>query len=138
MFSFFLFSLPFLLKGCSCFSLFFVGRYLTVFNSQCLVQVGGRWNEKKQSLDWPFQVKQRSNRGLWPHHCWLTKLCLIQFYYSTLCHVRSLSRIILNGRQRKVVLSIFMCICMILLRSVWSCRGYQYCNLEQLPNVQWS
>lgn len=31
------------------------GRYLTVFNSQCLVQVGGRWNEKKQSLDWPFQ-----------------------------------------------------------------------------------
>ena len=32
------------------------GRHLTVFNSQSLVQVGGRWNEAHQTLDRPFQV----------------------------------------------------------------------------------
>jgi len=31
------------------------GRHLTVFNSQSLVQVGGRWNEVKQTLEQPFQ-----------------------------------------------------------------------------------
>ena len=29
---------------------------MTVFNSQSLVQVGGRWNEVKQTLEHPFQV----------------------------------------------------------------------------------
>ena len=32
------------------------GRHLTVFNSQSLLQVGGRWSEYKQTLDMPFQV----------------------------------------------------------------------------------
>ena len=32
------------------------GRHLTVFNSQSLLQVGGQWNENKQTLDLPFQV----------------------------------------------------------------------------------
>jgi len=31
------------------------GRHLTVFNSQSLVQVGGRWNQVKQTLEQPFQ-----------------------------------------------------------------------------------
>jgi len=31
------------------------GRHLTVFNTQSLVQVGGRWNEVKQTLEQPFQ-----------------------------------------------------------------------------------
>jgi len=31
------------------------GRHLTVFNSQSLLQVGGQWNENKQTLDLPFQ-----------------------------------------------------------------------------------
>ena len=35
------------------------GRHLTVFNSQSLLQVGGRWSEYKQTLDMPFQVKNK-------------------------------------------------------------------------------
>ena len=34
----------------------FSGRHLTVFNSQSLLQVGGKWSEYKQTLDMPFQV----------------------------------------------------------------------------------
>lgn len=37
------------------------GRHLTVFNSQSLLQVGGRWSEYKQTLDMPFQVQDIVN-----------------------------------------------------------------------------
>ena len=42
------------------------GRHLTVFNSQSLLQVGGRWSEYKQTLDMPFQVQDL---------VWLTDWC---------------------------------------------------------------
>ena len=36
------------------------GRHLTVFNTQDLLQVGGRWDERKHTLDSPFQVTRFS------------------------------------------------------------------------------
>ena len=44
------------------------GRHLTVFNSQSLLQVGGRWNEAHQTLDRPFQVGTFQTLEIHPPH----------------------------------------------------------------------